>query len=313
MNEELILNASMTFLEKFEILKKSIPVPAVTIGPYTVDCEYVEYLYRSKNCYFILDGFYLEDCLYIRYGAFSKILVDCGSVFESEKCYESIDSNKCYSCTYVMDCYGSTDCHFSALLNACTNCFGCVGLSHKKFCILNKQYTKEEYLKEVERLKKENPEKLLAQMLDLKQQIPHPANRQSNTQNSPYGNYIYDSKNCYWCFNTLHSENSGYTYYHSRAVNCWDMYRGGGNPETNAQTERCYENTDSTCNYECAFVAFSDNCSNCYYSYRLVNCTDCFGCVGLNNKKYCILNNQLTKEQYEKTVLEFKKELGWMV
>ena len=36
-----------------------------------------------------------------------------------------------------------------------------------------------------------------------------------------------------------------------------------------------------------------------------------FGCIGLKNKKYCILNNQLTKDQYEKAVREIKKELGW--
>ena len=28
---------------------------------------------------------------------------------------------------------------------ACTDCFGCVGLKNKQYCILNKQYTKEEY------------------------------------------------------------------------------------------------------------------------------------------------------------------------
>jgi hypothetical protein len=28
---------------------------------------------------------------------------------------------------------------------SCNNCFGCVGLRNKQFCILNKQYTKEEY------------------------------------------------------------------------------------------------------------------------------------------------------------------------
>jgi hypothetical protein len=29
--------------------------------------------------------------------------------------------------------------------NACDSCFGCIGLQHKKYCILNKQYAKEEY------------------------------------------------------------------------------------------------------------------------------------------------------------------------
>jgi hypothetical protein len=29
----------------------------------------------------------------------------------------------------------------------CTNCFGCIGLRHKDYCILNRQYSKEEYEK----------------------------------------------------------------------------------------------------------------------------------------------------------------------
>lgn len=37
-------------------------------------------------------------------------------------------------------------------------------------------------------------------------------------------------------------------------------------------------------------------CDLCLYS------TDCFGCVGLRRKKYCILNKQYTKEEYEKLV-----------
>ena len=35
---------------------------------------------------------------------------------------------------------------------------------------------------------------------------------------------------------------------------------------------------------------------NCYNSEHL------FGCVGLRNKKYCILNKQYTQEEYEKIV-----------
>ncbi len=31
-------------------------------------------------------------------------------------------------------------------------------------------------------------------------------------------------------------------------------------------------------------------------------CSDCFGCVGLRNKSYCILNKQYTKEEYEELV-----------
>ena len=38
-------------------------------------------------------------------------------------------------CTYCYECF------------SCSNCFGCVGLKKKEYCIFNKQYSKEEYVK----------------------------------------------------------------------------------------------------------------------------------------------------------------------
>ncbi len=299
----------MTFLQKYELLKKSIPVPAVLVD-HIENCEFVDATFMSKNSYYS-EGYYLEDCIYTALAAYGKKLVDCMSVFESEKCYQSADSSKCYSCTYLSDCSNNTDCHFSVLLNACTDCFGCVGLVHKKYCIFNKQYTKEEYFKKIEELKKQDPQKLLAQMFELKKQIPHPASQQSNNDNCPYGDNIYNSKNCYWSFNTLYIENSGYTFNCSRSRNCWDSYRSGGNPGTNSFSERCYQMTYATSCFNCAFLHVSENSTNCYYGEWLLNCTDCIGCIGLKNKKYCILNNQLTKDQFVLAQKEIKKELGW--
>jgi len=39
---------------------------------------------------------------------------------------------------------------------------------------------------------------------------------------------------------------------------------------------------------------------------------DCFGCVGLRNAQYCILNKQYTKEAYETLVAKIKKEMQAM-
>ncbi len=40
------------------------------------------------------------------------------------------------------------------------------------------------------------------------------------------------------------------------------------------------------------------DCENCLY------CDDCFLCRNLINAQYCILNVQLTKEEYESKMLE---------
>ncbi len=303
----------MIFLEKYELLKKSIPVAALVLGN-SVDCEYSDFITLCKNCYYCFDASYIEDSMYVVLGAFNKNLVDCLAMADSEKCYGCVESTKCHSSTYLLHCNNCTDCHFSSYLNACSDCFGCVGLNHKKYCIFNKQYSKVEYFKKIEELKSEKPENLLEQMRKLKKQIPHPATYQSNSENCPFGNYVYNSNNCYWIFNTFYFENCGYAYYSAIAKNCWDMYCSGGSKEENGMTEKCYEMVASRpSNYECAYQFISQYCTNCYYGIDLRNCSDCFGCVGLTNKKYCILNNQLTKERYENAVKEIKKELGWKV
>ncbi len=302
----------MTFLEKYELLKKSIPVPAV-VAPYSIDCDFVDNAFRSKNCYYCFGTAGLEDGMYTTIGGYGNKLVDCISVLKSEKCYQCIDSNNCHNCTYLLDCNNCTDCYYSAFLNNCTDCFGCVALTHKKYCIFNKQFSKEEYFEKIEGLKKEKPEKLLIKMFDLKQQIPHPASQQFNSENSPYGDYIYNSKNCYWTFFSYNLENSGYIFVGGFAKNCWDIFFSGKKGyQSGGLGERCYELVESGPSlYDCAFLTYCEFCTNCYYSSYLTNCVDCFGCVGLKNKKYCILNNQLTKEQYEKAVKEIKRELGW--
>lgn len=50
----------------------------------------------------------------------------------------------------------------------------------------------------------------------------------------------------------------------------------------------------------------SENCdygNYLFYSKNLLNCfyvKNSLGCVGMSHKQYCILNRQLTKEEYEK-------------
>ncbi len=302
----------MKFLEKYELLKKSIPVPAVIRDKTSINCELVDYCSGCKNCFYSFYIYKSEDCIYTTWGWGNK-LVDCTVLTKgSEKCYQCVDSNNCNNCIYLLDCNNCTDCNFSAYLNSCSDCIGCVALTHKKYCIFNKQYTKEEYLMQAERLKKEKPEKALEQMLKLKKTIPHPASQQFNSVNCPYGNYIYNSKNCFWCFNTYDSESIGYSNLDGGIRKCFDTFWCGG--PRDRLTENCYQLVGSglyyNC-YNCAFLTDSEGCTNCYYGRDLKNCSDCFGCVSLTNKKYSILNNQLSKEQYEKAIKDIRKELGW--
>ena len=62
-----------------------------------------------------------------------------------EKIALNIGSNKNYFSQYSYWSSNCIDCNFIFNCNNCQDCFGCVNLKKKQYCILNKQYTKEEY------------------------------------------------------------------------------------------------------------------------------------------------------------------------
>lgn len=63
---------------------------------------------------------------------------------------------------------------------------------------------------------------------------------------------------------------------------------------------------------KCFFCRAPNNSKNIEYSDRLTNCSDCFGCVMLRNKQYCILNKQYTKEEYFEVIKKIKNHMNDM-
>lgn len=59
-------------------------------------------------------------------------------------CYESM-SLIGYGYRFTNFCRDSVDLFYCDNCHSCKNCFGCIGLRQKEYCILNKQYTKEQY------------------------------------------------------------------------------------------------------------------------------------------------------------------------
>jgi hypothetical protein len=54
--------------------------------------------------------------------------------------------------------------------------------------------------------------------------------------------------------------------------------------------------------YMSLFVMLNDSCREVSFTNYCFNCSNCFACIGLKNKQYCILNKQYTKEEYESLV-----------
>ncbi len=105
-----------------------------------------DYVLNSKNSDFVFDSDELEDTKYINHGHQAKtshdsyVLVD-----KSERCYQVV-SGIALNNTIASYCvWHGYDIAYSDTCENSHHLFGCVGLKKKEFCILNKQYSKEDY------------------------------------------------------------------------------------------------------------------------------------------------------------------------
>ena len=100
------------------------------------------------------------------------------------------------------------------------------------------------------------------------------------------------SKNCYIATSPIRSEN---VYYARLPVGCRDSL----DIHDVDNSEWCYEGVRLSRCYGCFYSTDLADCVDSYFLFDCVNCQNCFGCTNLRNKKYCFLNEQLSKDDYE--------------
>ena len=246
-----------------------------------------------KDCYLIYGS---VDCVDCYYGSPFKCKKCCDSLLlrNSELCLQCVDSDRLYNCAYCQNCSNSHDLCFCYAVHNCFDCFACVNLSHKQYCILNKQYSEAEYKKIVAGL---NVSDILPKWEALKKDLPQRFYIGVNNEDVS-GNYIFNSKNCHDVYGLSECRDVKYSYQLLGVNDCLDVNNG----------------EYGELNY--AVMAFFSNVSRCLFSYFLwdgmdgliysafcnKNVRDCFGCVGLKHAQYCILNKQYTKDEYEEMV-----------
>ncbi|MFA6585930.1 MAG: zinc-ribbon domain containing protein [Candidatus Paceibacterota bacterium] len=134
------------FKKEFDIFKKTLPKKYANIlRCYSVTGDNIT---NSKNCRYCFDAYKdLENCAFAVHSIGLKDSQDGYGVGDNaEQLYEAIDSGVNASNLFSTICV-----HDSHDLAYCYNChnssylFFCSGLRNKQYCILNKQYTKEQY------------------------------------------------------------------------------------------------------------------------------------------------------------------------
>ena len=290
---------SRPFFEQFRELQLDVPRVAL-VNKQSENSQYTNHSGKNKNCYLSSVIFECEDIYYTDWAiGHCKDCIDCSYLLEGcELCYETYyawSSHKAFYCEFIKRCeniYFCYDC-----IN-CQNCFMCWNLRNKQYCIRNQQYSKEEYEAEMAKifsLTYSELQKYRREYLKSKKEIIiHPAAYSIQTINST-GDLLFTSKNCFACFDAIDMEDCRYCIDNIDAKDSMDLYHVGW-------AELMYE-CHAICNgYNCLFCHFTYDIKNSIYCDCTQNSSHLFGCCGLNQKQYCILNKQYSKEEYEELV-----------
>jgi hypothetical protein len=284
-----------TFFQQFSELQKEVPIMDLnTVN--NENCQYSNYVGTSKNCFLIFGSVYCEECYYgSPYYCISCI--DSLLVRNSELCYDCITCERCYECFFCQDCVGSQTLIMCYDCQNCTDCIGCIGLKNQHYQIFNKQYSKEEYQKIRASLNFCNEEKmqhLKQKFQEIKKTTPHRFGFLINTENCT-GNHIYNSKNTSNSYDAQRCEDCSCLTQTIDQKDCHDC-------SFTEENELCYEYTANYQNQKCLFSISNHACNDILYSNFCTSSHNLFGCIGIKHGKYCILNKQYSKEEYEELV-----------
>ncbi len=303
------LDLSFPFIKQIGELANKVPRFAI-MNTKSTNCEYSNITFKSNNCYLIFGCVEDENCDYGHIVWNSTDCVDNLYVYKCELCYECIDclgSNRLlYSqeCEACVDSIGLYDCR------GCTNCIGCVGLRQQSYNIFNQPVTKEEYKKFLQEYpinKKENIEYIFNKREEMRKQKSARSVFGSHNNNVS-GDHVYNAHNVHQSFDIKGGENSKYCFTSGKVVESYDI-------SFNPNIEYSYQSLASLSSSNLVGVHLVNDSSHAYYSETCFNCKNLFGCFGLRNKQYCILNKQYTKEEYErlvpKIIENMKKSGDW--
>ncbi|MDD5469670.1 MAG: hypothetical protein PHO92_02620 [Candidatus Peribacteraceae bacterium] len=291
------IDFSHPLFDQIKELSLVVPYPArFTVPRFDENSEYTNYAGRNKNCYLIFDSDENRDCFYSYSINGSISCMDCYRVRRSELCFQCIDCLQCYGSSFLQDCVNCADSMFLKNCTGCKHCLYCMNQKNKEYLVENRQVSKEEF-ERLTALLTDRKHLLAARQHFQQWRLRFPEKCIHGVQNENVtGDYLLQSKDAHHCFDGEKLWDTAYLYRTFMSVkNSMDC-------EATGEGERLYQG--STVGYGAYDVYFSANCldqiSSLFYCSFCFHSKDCFACVGLNRKQYCILNRQYSQEEYEK-------------
>lgn len=295
-------DSTRSFFEQLHELSLKTPwVAQEVVSPSMVNSEYCNGASYLRNCYLT---FWADYCDNLNNSSIVLEVKDCSDVlqtYKSELCYGSVGLGDCNKVFFSHTCVDCVDVWFSRNCYGCMNCVGCVNLRGQSYMIYNQKYSKEDYYKKISEMKLDTYsgiEKIKEEALKFTNQFPHRSYTGSSQNLNVTGEYIYRSKNTLNSYMCTDTEESRYCQFVTvpSAKECYDYSGWGANAQLVYETHSSGENVSNIKFSYCAYTESAD----VEYSIWTIAGKNNFGCVNLKRKKYCILNKEYSKEEYEK-------------
>jgi len=295
-------DASRPFFDQVRDLQESAPRIAL-LSKNSENSDFTNHSADNRNCYLSTIVFNSEDVLHSRKIFRSKSIVDCAFLYgECELAYECFWGNNLYHSSYLQNCYSLNDCHFCIDCRNCSFCLLCSNQRNKRYCILNEQLTKEEYSQRATQWMDGDHSSLMRATKEFDAlRRTHAIFRNLEITNCEgcSGDYLLNCKNVRDCYYMSGAEDMRHciecdpSRSNTIGRDSMDVFGFGSSEllyEVQAQANG-YGNVANNFSYDVKHCLYIDNCHDA---------EECFGCIGLRRKKFCILNKQYTKQEYER-------------
>ena len=295
------------FFSHFQKLLNRIPLQYLLDFWNNENCNYADSVFWwAKNAYLsFVTGYNAKNIAYSAY-CYTEVHNIYNSFFCSKRnsnIYMSASITESHNIFYSKYIVNSSNIWFSTNLIGCEECILCDGLENKKYCIKNQEYSFETYRSMKAELMRQK--KIFQSLYKWISSIPA---KNTWSEEITWENIIksYNTKNSFWI---------------NRINNSQNVIIGNGGDSCDLFYDAVDVWLDSDNFYATSAVGYNAHniycssqigeSSNLYYCYFVENCSFCFGCIGLKNKSYCILNMQYTKEEWGLQVSEIFASMEW--
>jgi len=286
---------SRPFFEQFAELQKVVPREGTSIFN-CENCDFNSHIRESKNCYLNSLVARCEDTHYSYWVVNDKDVMDSVCTNNSTLCYECLDCDNCYSCVVLQNSKDCHECHFSFSLKNCKNCLFSSNLVGKEYWVFNKFVGKEKFEKEKSKYLNgswKSYREAFDKYIDLKKNSIQRFVNNNNCENVT-GDQLYNSRNCNNVFEGNDNEDAFNAISLAESKDVYNSYSAGW-----PGCEVVYYCCVSRGSQNIAFCTYTWFSSDLHYCDSMNASHNCFGCIGLRQKKNCILNKQYTKAEYE--------------